>query len=501
MINNNTKDEQVLVAGLSAGELVGMLKCDEAEFAAKALNYYDGKQEKEMVELLNHPEKGRKQWKKRGYIARHRNLTKMIVEKSAMLFKDAPPQLEVRLPGSDQPSVPATEAVVDLLDGTEWQETMANLDAVVRLLKTGLLLVQWDTAEGKPVFDILHRGNAAVVTNPLTKGVDVLVQRTGCSGKAHYYRIWSAETIWDVVELDQDVSLSATTPNTYGIVPVAVFYDTNAPRNGFWVDAPRDLVNVNEMYNLHLTDSEFAISWMKRPSLFTNCTLDGYTDEQIEVAEVYGSVLPRAVSRTPSLTAGPDIAVVVGSSGGDTPFIDYKSPQIDLKPMDDVVQGWVKQTAADWSVRVRADGEGKATSGFQVVVEEMPNLELRQLRQRMFEAGFKRFYRQLAAVSPIGLPVEAQLFAVFAKPNLPVDHKAEEDVWSVRIKEGRATELDYYMQTQGLSKDEAMAKWVEVCEFRQAKAKIDQLLAPEVEQDAQKDVQEEDKAENENPAE
>lgn len=272
------------------------------------------------------------------------------------------------------------------------------------------------------------------------------------------------------------MAVIAQAENTYGAVPAAVFYDTSIPRAGFWAEAPRDLVNVNEMYNLHLTDSEFAISWMKRPSLFTNCSLDGYADEQIEVVEVIGSALPRAVSRTPSLTAGPDVAVQVGGAGGETPFIDYKAPQIDIKPMDEVVQGWIKQAAADWSVRVRADGEGAATSGFQVVVEEAPNLELRQLRQRMFEGAFKRLYRQLRAVASHALPEGGDLFAVFAKPSLPVDHKAQEDVWSVRINEGRATEIDYFTEVLGLSKDEALAKWIEITEFRNAKAKVDQTL-------------------------
>lgn len=479
-MNYNTDSAgDVIAVGLTAGELVELLDSNDAEFAAKALNYFDGKQEQEMEKLLSHPEKGRKQWKARGYIPRFRNLTKMIVEKSGMLFKDAPPQFEVRIPGQDAVITDATEALVDMLDGTEWQETMINLDAVVRMLKTAVLLVQWDEINQKPVFDILHRANCNVVINPLTKQIDCLVQRTGCSGKSEYYRVWTPDLVIDLIETSERVSIAAQTPNTYGVVPAEVFYDTNMPRAGFWVEPARDLVNMNEMYNVHMTDSEFAISWVKRPSLFTNCSLDGYSDEVLEVVEVVGSALPRAVSRTPSLTAGPDVAIQLGSTGGgDTPFVEYKAPVIDLKPLDDVVQGWIKQTAADWSVRVRADGEGSATSGFQVVVEEAPNLELRQLRQRMFEAGFKRLYRKLKVVLPIDLPEDGELFVVFAKPNLPVDPKAQEDVWSVRLKEGRATEIEYLMETQGLTEKEAEAKWAEIIKFRLLKAELTASLNP-----------------------
>lgn len=156
---NDKASKPVLVAGMTAEELVAMLDSNEAEFASKALNYYDGKQESELERLLSHPEKGRKEWRRRGYIARHRNITKMVVDKSALLFKEAPPQLEVRIKGSDAVDKAASEALMDLLDDTEWIETMVNLDVVVRLLKTAILLVQWDSDAGKPVFDILHRAN------------------------------------------------------------------------------------------------------------------------------------------------------------------------------------------------------------------------------------------------------------------------------------------------------------------------------------------------------
>lgn len=281
MADINSEGRQVLTAGMTAKELVDMLNSNEAEFAAKALNYYDGKQEQELERLLSHPDKGRKEWKRRGYLPRHRNITKMVIDKSALLFKEAPPQMEVRQVGSDVVDGPASEALTDLLDGTEWIETMVNLDVVVRLLKTALLLVQWDEESGKPVFDILHRANCNVVINPLTKQIDTLIQRTGATSGAAFYRVWTAEQVIDLIETHEHVTVSAMAENTYGVVPAAVFYDTSIPRAGFWAEAPRDLVNVNEMYNLHLTDSEFTISWMKRPSLFTNCSLDGYTDEQI----------------------------------------------------------------------------------------------------------------------------------------------------------------------------------------------------------------------------
>lgn len=496
----NTNNMPGLVAGYTATELVELLDSNEAEFAAKALNYYDGKQEQELINVLNDGDKGRKDWKKRGFVPRFRNLTKMIVDKSGLLFKDAVPTLEVRAKGSSVVNEIASEALVNLLDSTEWQEVMINLDTVVRLLKTAILLVQWDSIQQQVVFDILHRANCNVIINPLTKQIEVLVQRTGCSGDVENYRVWTNELIYDLVENREHVTVVNTTPNTYGSIPAVVFYDTNTPRAGFWVEAARDLINTNELYNLHLTDSEFVISWSKRPSLFTNCSLDGYSDESLEVVQVPGSVLPRAVSRSPSITGGPDIAIVLGSANGESPFIDYKAPKVDIKPLDDVVQGWIKQTAADWSVRVRADGDASATSGFQLVVEEVPNLELRQLRSRMFESAFKRFYRVLTAVSQGALPENNELFAVFPKPILPVDQKEQEEVWDLRIAGGRATEIDYLIEVKGLTKDEATAKWIEIVEFNAAKSKVATAIAPEVDQEVVQDTTEEDITEGDTPS-
>jgi hypothetical protein len=96
--------------------------------------------------------------------------------------------------------------------------------------------------------------------------------------------------------------------------------------------------------------------------------------------------------------AGPGSAVVLDSMGVDSPFVRYENPDIDIKPLNEVVDSWIKSFAGDWSVRIEVAGQGRAQSGFQLIVEESDNLDLRKQRQRMFESGFKRLYRVLAAV-------------------------------------------------------------------------------------------------------
>jgi hypothetical protein len=83
----------------------------------------------------------------------------------------------------------------------------------------------------------------------------------------------------------------------------------------------------------------------------------------------------------------------------------------------------------------------------------------------MQEAGFKRLYHVIAAVAStvgINLPVDEELFIKFGPPDLPVDEKATEEVWDLRINAGRASRLDYFMEAKGMTRLEAEAKIAEI---------------------------------------
>jgi hypothetical protein len=151
---------------------------------------------------------------------------------------------------------------------------------------------------------------------------------------------------------------------------------------------------------------------------------------------------------------------------GDNIFLEYKGPDVVLTPIEEIFSKWVHDFAADWSVSLQTSCDGGATSGFQLIVEEMPNLELRKQRQKMFEAGFNRLYTVIAFVTQnipgINLPLDGYLDVIFSAPALPFDEKAVEDVWSRRIIEGRASRVDYFMEVKGMSKEEALQKVAEI---------------------------------------
>ena len=448
---------------------------NKAELTGKVLDYYDGKQEKHITKLLSDPQKGRKDWQTKGIIPRSRNVLKMIVDKSGLLFNDKAPKLDVYANGSvDELQSTKLQAELEKVD---WVEFFTNFDSVVRMLKTACVLVQYDNENQTLILDILTQKNAAVIMGS-NKQINTLIYRTlgDADDKLQEFRVFTKDLIQDVqVNENGEESILQSVPNPFGIIPVVAFHDTNTPRVHFWNEIPTDLVQINEMYNLHITDSEYAASWAKFQTIVTNAEVETSSFQTQEV-EVYGQALPRTMPAPASLTGGPGRIITINTMGIDSPFFDWKGPKIELEPLDNMFNKWVADFAADWAVNVKDANGGAADSGFKLIVEEMPNLELRKKRARMFEAAFKRMFTVIKKVvntySTGYFTEEAELFASFSAPNLPVDQMAEEQVWSRRISEGRASRVDYFVEAKGLTREEAIAKVTEIDNDMAAKSAV-----------------------------
>jgi len=383
--------DKIIADGLTAQELINRLHTRDAAKAAKSLAYFDGKQEEELIRLLDDPVRGRSNWRRKGIHPRTRNILRMIVEKSGLLFKDKFPNFSVYRSDVQAPDEALTTTLNNVLAASEFQDTLIHLDSLTRLLRTTILLIQWDGELERFYFDVLTRADADVVINPVNKQISTLIYRMSEYDETSVYVAWTPDTVFTIVQ-----SKAATTiteePNPYGIVPAVAFHDTCKPRSGFWVTPDTSLVGLNELYNLNLTDSEYAIAWAKRPTLFSNMKPAESSDFAMsEVFDSQPSVKQQLMNASTSfggttVEAGPESVVLVESNGIEQPLLEYKSPQVDLKSIEDVVNNWVQNFAYDFSVRVNVAGNGSVSSGFQLVVEELPNLELRQTRQRMFEA-------------------------------------------------------------------------------------------------------------------
>lgn len=450
----------IKILGLTLQQWDELAGCENTE---KALAYLDGEIEEQVVKALNNGSKGRRNWQSRGFIPRFRSLVRPIVTKSGMLFNDEPPILEVYSFGQVTPNERDTKILNDELSKIDFNEFLITLDETVRLLKSVLVLTQYDQEEKQLHLTLLHKGNSGVVTDLKGKIIGLIYETADDA-----YRIFTETEIYDIVEDEQDnLFVTAVQPNPYGIVPVTPFYDTNKPRCGIWNEPGMDLVNINETYNLHLTDMEWAMSWSKQPTLFTNCRFDAdQNDTNLELSQQWGSKFPTQVPSQEGVIGGPNKAVFLTSNGVDSPFVEYKAPVFDAKTLDDVVQYWVKMIAEDWSVRI--DDVGTATSGFQLLVQELPNKELRRLRSKSFSAGMKRWYKQVIVIlntAGYNLDPTGELYVELDRPSLPVDDKTDEEAWSIRISEGRASIIDYLMEKHGITKEEAIAMKTEIDQF------------------------------------
>lgn len=449
------------------------LNTDEAVLAHKCLDFYDGKQEKWMIQYLNDPNKGHRDWVNRGFVPRFRNITKMIVDKSGLLFIDQPPKIQLFPTGSEVEDEIASKIILELYTSANWEEFFTNFDSLLRLLKTAIVLVQYDAFTGL-VFDILHKGNSEVILDE-KKNVSTLIYRTSSDEEKHTIRVWTAETIKDVEVVKGIETVVSEQDNPYGFIPMSTFHDTNTPRTGFWNVIQNDIIQINEMFNIHLIDSEYAARWAKLPTLFTNARrADDGTGSNMVVQEVNGSPLPRMVPETENaLIGGPNKVVTIDTSQTDgNVILDYKTPVVDLKPLDEIFTQWVKDFAYDWSVNMKTSGTF-AESGFKLVVEEINNLQLRKKRQKMFESGMKKLFEVVKdiinVVSPGLLPDNLELYADFQPPFMPVNEKEREDIWTIRISQGRATRVDYFMEVHGMSRIEAEKKVAEIDADRKPK--------------------------------
>lgn len=435
-----------------------------------ALDFLDGNQAEWMTKVMNDPQKGRKKWKDKGMIVRFRNITNMIVEKSGMLFIDSEPEIELyneeRLEdqSEDRVNEPASIKLKNLMDKSDWVENFINIDNATRLLKTTLVLVQYDPINQKLFFDTLHRGNSAVLIDNVTREINTLVYKLGdLEDGSETLRVITNDLIQDYsynVKTNIETLINEV-PNQLGMIPVTPFHDTRIPRCEFWNPCGYDLIQLNEIYNLHLIDSEWTASWSKLKTLYTNADIrSNDTEDKMELAEIAGRPFPVQVPSQGGIGAGPGSVIKIDGYG-DTPFLQYLGPEVDLQPIDEMFNRWIRDFASDWSVNVKS-GSGTASSGFQLVVEEIDNLQLRQRRQKMFIAGMRRMYKIIAALT--GLDPDLELYVTFKQPKLPVDGKAREEEWNLKIEGNRASIIDYLMDTKSLTREEAITEYKQILE-------------------------------------
>ncbi len=461
------------------------LRTDEAIKAQKLIDFYEGDQLKYVVKDL---QKYRKNWKKRTIIPRTRNITKSIVDKSGLLFNQ-PPTLEIVTgPGA----VPVVDMQFnEMMEHSDWIEHFQNIDVYTRLCKSTVVLQQKYVAapaitqHGQYVPDfeagdalmltLLTKANCEVVTDITGNHIIELAFLTSdIAGGKFTYRDITPEFItdWQVNDIGLTETRIEQVPNKDGFVPASFFYDVNRPLDCEWANIPEDIVALQEMLNLALTDTEFAMAHQKAKTLFTNARVENSSAKgspTIPTAPISDEGFDGSTGRYVQEDVGNNsenmgglgnVVTVVAPDAATTPYVKFDGPVSDLDKLTGVMEQLSVGVAYDWGVSLRHDGAGRANSGFQIIVEEMDNLQVRDQRGQSMQGALRRFYNITKKLYPT--LKAGMLRAKFAPPSLPVDTMEQEQLWDLKIQGGRASVYDYLRQVDGLDDAAAKEKMLEI---------------------------------------
>lgn len=459
---------------------------DEACLANKLIDMYEGNQLEYLIDTLNGLSNKaygkRENWEAAGMIPRVRNFMSGIINKSSTLF-NKPPMLKIWANGVNKGFDDPT--FNDLMDQADWISFFHNERRYTRLLKSTCVLQERIIPDGvtteqgiyrynrkrgdilKP--RLLHRGNTVIVQNAAETQIIELAYLTSnddyddADDKNQFtYRHIDLNFITDIaVDKNKPDGFKETillqVVNPHGIVPATMFYDEAKPRCGVWAELPEDLLSFQEMYNLWLTDVENAMKWQMVKQLFLDSDVapaNGYNVvEYNEHITTYNSVGSKQNNRPAGLGS---IIRLVPSSNGTSPTFEWKGPESDLTMIYDVMSKLITDIASDWSVKLKAAGSGLASSGFQLIVEEIDNLTLRETQIIYFNDAIKHFYEVTTVLYPE--LTNGVLYAEFEQSSLPVNQKEQLDLWITKINAGLATKKDYLMQVEKLSEKEADLK-------------------------------------------
>jgi len=317
-------------------------------------------------------------------------------------------------------------------------ETMANLDIVVRGVKTAQLLLVVNPETNIIHFQILHRGNSFIDADPVTRQINKVTIRTG-PGE---YRIITPEFYEDFASEDEaDAVLISREPNPYGMIPIVTFYDQSLPRTGYYINTPEDLITFNDEFNLHLSDLAYAAGYSIHKTMVTTAAPDDVTT---------------------AIQAGLGTTLYVENQpNGDPTTVDFIGPDIDLLTIQTTFSNWIIDIASDWSVNINPPGTtNEGVSGFSLIVKEKDSLELKQIRSYFQGFGLEQLFNVYKIVynthQPDKFSDNTLLEVIFEEPKLPFNERENEEIWESKIGNDRASIIDYLMATKNITRQEAL---------------------------------------------
>jgi hypothetical protein len=390
--------------------------------AQMAVDYLDGDQLNHFTDYLNTPGRGIKNWSTRGVLPLWENITGLIIDRSAQTYQNPPERIVVKDNGDIDEA--GTEAYNALLENSNADEVFEDADLLSRLLKTAVVVAQYSPEREAMYFSAVSRHNCDVDYARSTGKFNSILYTGGGIGPngGLLYHYWDDSRVVDIeVEgAGRAGTVTKSEPNPYGMVPSAVLYDIRPPRAGFWSKAVwEQLINFNNGINLWHTENKFNHRFGAMGALFTNMTIaDGQT------------------------VNGDAIIKVTGAEGGVENFLEYRKPEVDITQFQTWLDSYRENVGQEWGVNIKTAGEGSADSGFKLVVEELPGLQLRKKRQKPADTFEQDLYQVCLAISKVedlGLVQGTKLKVNFPPPDLPVNEKEKAEIEQMELAQNIVT--------------------------------------------------------------
>jgi len=369
--------------------------------------------------------------------------------------------------------VPTTRLVNDeevpQYDTAILQQTLSQLVPLSYALRN--MFIRPMVVEGEILYDVIRPDQATVLPDPLNpRKLLAIAYKVGTR-----YVVWTKENHWVFGSQDfNNPILNPENPNNvnpYGIVPV-VSVPNDFPIGSFW-----DTFGSNELYTSSI-ETAIALTDLRRLQQVASHKqpyLKGDPDKDFDRFAILDPANP-IILRGKEATAG---------------VLDLKA---DLQQgMSTILKiAGAVLSFMGFNPKIVTGESASPQSGFAILLQ---NADLEAVRDKLrttwtlHEQSLYSVTRQVVEVERLhpenssleSLP-EGQITTLFGDTSNPLSPQEEKDYWHSRLQGGTTTLVDVLMELDGLSKESAEEKALEIEEYKNRSAVTSTFFPPPMEE-------------------
>jgi len=347
------------------------------------------------------------------------NLVKKIIRSLCQLYR-VPAKREIE--GSEKDK----ELFQSISERAALDVKLKSAHRYTKLLKTILLRPVW--RNGKLDLDILTGNILDVETGDSPEELlKVLITDYGSSGKIEEveYSLWTPETYQ---RLDYQGYVLAEEENPYGVLPFLPVWDYPPTSSEFWLPGGDDLISLQEMINLKITDLSYLI---RQQSFGVGWIKSGKGGGQVRA------------------DPGTLIELPLDKDSG----IGFESQKAEIKEVVDAIDRLIKWAAMSNGLSV-STVDTKSTREFSAAAKVVDTEELRELREddkTLWRTYEKKLFELIRVIWNRHNPKEkisedAKLFIDFYDPKISTNQKDQVAQWEFLLNIGTISPVDIVLE-------------------------------------------------------